>query len=162
MSSFTKTYLQFGGLQARGSARYTTLFNNQIGMQNTSLPLSIRMSIPSKWEWDCHPDPNQSTDIKLKFGAEEPVGISSLSGKKMFAKIKHRKWGADGTQITDLDDWPASCGKTKLQSFQFKVLIRIITWKERDCWAPQQSYQITTSLILGAFYFYILPSLFMH
>lgn len=110
--------------------------------------LSLRMSIPMGWSRcltrDWHPDQDiQTIDLKLN-DDEPPKNVANISAKEMYGNIvgkmgtqraAREKWrkGDDGIQIVNHTDWTAACERiytstreTKIESFQFKLLHRIV------------------------------------
>lgn len=109
--------------------------------------LSIRASIPVTWKraisknWQQSPMP-PTTEIKLD--DRHPKDINTLTTKKMYDRIiaqrerknaAKEKWyrGEDGIKISDHIEWSSTClrvyistRETKLQSFQVKLLHRIL------------------------------------
>lgn len=112
--------------------------------------LSLRLSVPLRWRQaltnDWRPDPG-GTGILLCLDGCDPEDISILSPKRMYSKLLTlnrqpntalKRWmeGDDGLRIADQSEWSAICSnvfqstrETKLQSFQYKVLNRIIPCK---------------------------------
>lgn len=112
--------------------------------------LGLRMSIPAEWrgalteEWQ--PD-TKPLGLKIKFSNDPPEDIASLSAKKLYNRIllknehvgaAQARWsrGEEDIKIQTQQEWANitaipywSVRETKLQSFQYKVINRIIPCK---------------------------------
>lgn len=111
--------------------------------------LSMRLQVPQYWKdalsnnW--RPPPLPGSGISLYIQKEEqPIDIEALSAKGMYARIitirsktnaAFQKWikGEDDLGTTDQREWGdicqrafSSCRETKLQSFQYRVINRIL------------------------------------
>lgn len=110
--------------------------------------LSLRLAVPMRWKkslsknWQCQ-DPGTDT-VEIKLDQDPPKDIANVTMKAMYGNIVKgkkksnaalEKWkkGDDSIQLTNQMEWSLACERiylstreTKVQSFQFKLLHRIV------------------------------------